>query len=160
MMKVVLDTSALIYLHDFSNFEEMITVSRVLAEAKDRNTVMKLAGLRIKAVEPSDEALEEVETVAKQTGDLEKLSLTDLDVLAAAKETGFTIISDDRNVQNVAEKMGIAYISLFNKKITKLISWQKLCPNCKKAFATGQCPVCGARLKRVPVSSEEINGKK
>lgn len=156
-MKVVLDTSAIIYLNDFRLFEEMVTVSEVIEEVKDNVSSLKLSGLNLKILEPGVESIKEVKGVAKKTGDLEKLSKTDLKVLALAKETNFTIISDDRNIQNVAEKMGIKYVSIFNKRITKLIIWKKLCKNCKKVFEKGRvCPVCGGKLSRVPSEAREL----
>jgi UPF0271 protein len=156
-MKVVLDTSAIIYLSDFREFDEIFTVQDVVEEVKDRITTMKLSGLKLKIVEPKKEIIAEIKKVAEETGDLEKLSRTDLKVLALAKESNCTIISDDYNIQNIAEKIGIDYISIFSKKITKLIKWKKFCKNCKKYFEKEKfCPVCGEKLIRVPVESKDI----
>jgi len=156
-VKVVLDTSAIIYLNDFRSFEEIITVSEVIEEVKDRISSLKLSALNLKIIEPSIQSIKEVKKVARKTGDLEKLSKTDLRVLALAKETNFTIISDDRNIQNVAEKMEIKYISIFNKKITKLIIWKKFCKNCSKIFEKGRsCPICGEKLVRIPVETKDL----
>jgi UPF0271 protein len=118
---------------------------------------MKLSALRLKVVEADEKIIKEVIEVARQTGDLEKLSKTDIEVIAAAKESNCTIISDDRNIQNVAEKIGINYISIFSKKITKLVTWKKYCENCKKNYSYEKvCPTCGAELKRAPASSKKI----
>jgi UPF0271 protein len=156
-MKVVLDTSAIIYLSDFRKFDEIFTVQDVIEEVKDRITAMKLSGLKLKITEPKKESIEEIKKVAEETSDLEKLSKTDLKVLALAKEKNCTIISDDYNIQNIAEKIGIDYISIFSKKITKLIKWKKFCKNCKKYFEKEKfCPVCGEKLIRVPVESKDI----
>jgi len=113
-MRVVLDTSSLIYLGDFRKFDEILTVNSVVREVRDKITSLKLSGLKLKIVEPKEETIQEIRKVAKETGDLEKLSRTDIEVLAAAKENSCTIISDDRNIQNVAEKIGIGYISVFS----------------------------------------------
>lgn len=155
-MRVVLDTSAIIYLNDFRNFDEMLTVEEVVEEVKDIITSMKLSSLRLKIVEPSKEMIDEVKDVARKTGDLEKLSDTDAKILALAKGSNSTIISDDRNIQNVAEKLGIKYISIFSKKITKLITWKNYCRNCKKFFEEKVCPVCGSKLARVPEKTIEL----
>lgn len=156
-MKVVLDTSAIIYLSDFRKFDEILTVQEVVEEVKDRTTAMKLSTLKLKILEPSNAVIEKVRKTAKETGDLDKLSKTDLKILALALENRSTIISDDRNVQNVAEKLKLGYISIFNEKITKLIIWKKFCRNCKKFYdKKSACPVCGAKLVRLPESSREI----
>ena len=156
-MKVVLDTSAIIYLSDFRKFEEIFTVEEVLEEVKDRISSLKLSSLNLKVEEPERESLEIVKNAARETGDLEKLSETDLKVIALAKEKDCTIISDDRSVQNVAEKLGIKYISIFSKKISKLIAWGKYCKNCKKFFEGKVCPVCGSKLVRRPKEFVNLN---
>jgi len=157
-MKVVLDTSAIIYLNDFRKFDEILTVQEVVDEVKDRITAMKLSGLSFKIFEPSAEAIEEIKKTAKETGDLEKLSNTDIKVLSLAKENNCTIISDDRNIQNVAEKLKINYVSIYSGKITKLIIWKRFCKNCKKFYDKGKvCSVCGANLVRVPESSVDVD---
>ena len=153
-MKVVLDTSAIIYLNDFRLFEEMVTVEEVIKEVKDKISSLKLSSLSLKVLEPSEETVSKVREVAEETGDME----TDVKVLALAREKGYTIVSDDRNIQNVAEKMGIKYLSIFSKQITKLITWRKFCKNCKKFFKKGKnCPYCGSKLLRVPKESLEIS---
>jgi UPF0271 protein len=159
-MRVVLDTSAIIYLNDFRKFEEILTVQEVVDEVKDKISSIKLSSLKLKVVEPSEKVLEEIKDAARESGDLEKLSETDLKVLAAARESNSKIISDDRNVQNVAEKIGIKYVSVFNKKITKLITWKNYCKNCKKFFDKKNCPICGSKLMRVAGKAVELkNGK-
>jgi UPF0271 protein len=155
-MRVVLDTSAIIYLNDFRKFDEIFTVDSVIREVKDRITAMKLPGLKLKIFEPEKETVQKIKSVARETGDLEKLSETDVEVLAAAVESNSTIISDDRNIQNVAEKLGIKYISVFSEKITKLITWKNYCRNCKKFFEKKVCPVCGSKLARVPKKAVEL----
>ena len=159
-MKVVLDTSAIIYLNDFRIFDEIFTVSDVIDEVKDRISALKLSGINFKVVEPTESSIKEIKEIAKETGDLEKLSGTDIRILALAKENELTIISDDYNIQNVAEKIGINCVSLFNSKITKFIKWGKYCDNCKIFYEKRDaCPKCGSQLIRKPVKEELINNK-
>ncbi|MEM5794030.1 MAG: ribonuclease VapC [Candidatus Aenigmatarchaeota archaeon] len=157
-MRVVIDTSGLIYLNYFRTFEEIFTVPEVIEEVKDRLTSLKVSGLNLKVENPSRESIKEVKKIAKETGDLEKLSKTDVKLLALAKEKELVIVSDDRNVQNVAEKIGIKYISIFSKKITKLITWKKYCKNCKKFFQGKVCPICGMKLIKIPKKTKYILG--
>jgi UPF0271 protein len=156
-MKAALDTSAFIYLNDFRKFDEILTVQEVVNEVKDKVSSMKLSGLNFRIVEPSDNSIKEIKKIAKETGDLEKLSKTDIKILALAKENNCTIISDDRCIQNVAERLEIQYVSVFNQKITSLITWKKYCRSCKK-FYDGKdiCPVCGSKLVRTPSKSEKV----
>jgi len=148
-MRVVLDTPALIYLNDFRKFDEMLTVGDVLREVRDSVSAMKLAGLDVKIIEPDKESIEKIKNTADGTGDLEKLSETDVKVLALALEKNCIVVSDDRNIQNVAEKIGIKYIGVFTEKISKLVIWKKFCSNCKKSFDHGDvCNICGNKLSR------------
>jgi len=159
-MKVVLDTSAIIYLNDFRMFDEMFTVSDVIDEVKDRISALKLSGINFQVVDPMESSIKEIKEIAKETGDLEKLSRTDTKILALAKENKLDIISDDYNIQNVAEKIGISYISLFSEKITKFIQWEKYCDNCKRFYEKRDtCPKCGNQLIRKPITEELIKNK-
>jgi UPF0271 protein len=155
-MRVVLDTSAIIYLNDFRKFDEIFIVDSVVREVKDKITAMKLSGLKLKILEPKKETVEKIKSTAAETGDLEKLSETDIEILAAAVESKSMIISDDRNIQNVAEKLGIKYISVFSEKITKLITWKNYCKNCKKFFEKKVCPICGSKLVRTAEKATEL----
>lgn len=157
---MVLDTSAIIYLNDFRMFDEIFTVSDVIDEVKDKVNAMKLAGIKLKVFDPDESSVNEIKKIAKETGDLEKLSKTDIKILALAKENKLDIVSDDYNIQNVAEKLGINYISLFSKKITKFIRWGRYCNNCRKFYDGNACPKCGSQLVRKPIKEELINSKK
>jgi UPF0271 protein len=155
-MKVVLDTSAIIYLNDFRKFDEMFTVQDVIEEVKDNISSMKISSLNLKIVEPDRKFLKKIESSARETGDFEELSETDKKILAIALQENAMIVSDDRSVQNVAEKFGLKYISVFSEKIKKLVIWKKYCKNCKKFFETDNCPVCGEKLIRKRESFSEI----
>jgi UPF0271 protein len=156
-MRVVLDTSAIIYLNDFRDFEEIFTTSAVIEEVRDKISAMKVSSMNIKIFEPERKSLQEIKNVAKTTGDLDKLSNADLQVMALALEKKAAIVSDDYNIQNVAEKLGIKYVSIFNKKISKLVTWKKYCSSCERFFEGGeQCKVCGNKLIRVSEKSKNI----
>lgn len=156
-MKVVFDTSAFIYLNDFRKFDDILTVQEVIDEVKDKVSSMKLSGLNLEIVEPSRKSVEKIKNIAKNTGDLEKLSNTDIKVLAVAKENNCTIISDDRCIQNVAEDLSIKYISIYNQKITNLVTWKKYCRSCRKFYdGRDTCPICGNKLVRTPSKSRKI----
>lgn len=157
-MEVVFDTSAFIYLHDFRSFEKIFTVSEVLNEVKDKLSSLKLSSLNVVVEEPSEESLTAVIERSKQTGDIKKLSKTDLKVLALGLSKNLPIVSDDRNVQNVAKALNLSFISVFSKEIKEFIIWKKFCKNCKKVFSveTEECPICGSELKRVAWRKKSI----
>ena len=149
--RFVFDTSGFIYLNYFRNFGEIYTTKSVISEVKDRFSRFKIAAIPIEVASPRKESLEKVKNVAVKTGDVDKLSLTDLEVIALAYEIKGTIVSDDRNVQNVAKILGISFLSLFNKGISKVIVWGKKCEGCGRFFSSRKkkCPFCGRKLKKI-----------
>lgn len=151
-MRVVLDTSAIIYLQDFRKFDEIFIPFLVAEEVKDKLSSMKLEAIEARIIEPEENFVKEIKKIARKTGDLEKLSKADIQVLALAKQLEATVVSDDYNIQNVAKKLGIKYIPVLTKGIKEIYFWRKYCPACKKKFKDNlkECPVCGAKLKRVP----------
>lgn len=156
-IKTVLDTSALIYLNDFRRFDEILTVQEVVDEAIDRITAIKLSTIDMKILEPEKASVEKIKEAARKTGDIDKLSKTDLKILALADQQSATIVSDDHSIQNVAEFMQIPYISTFSDKITKLITWKKYCSACDKYFSSGRvCRHCGGKLKHSPVILKDV----
>ncbi|MBI2545382.1 MAG: hypothetical protein HYW22_02160 [Candidatus Aenigmarchaeota archaeon] len=157
-MKVVLDTNAVIFLNDFRNFEEIFTVPEVMDEIKDRNTSMKLSGMNIKTREPDEKSVKEIKKMSSETGDSGKLSQTDVKILALAKEKNLTIVSNDFNIQNVAQKFGINYVSATDKKIKKVVIWRSYCENCEKFYDDQlHCSRCGGDLIRKRVSNISLS---
>lgn len=103
--------------------------------------------------EPAKASLETVAEAAKETGDITSLSGPDMDVLAAAAESGLIIVSDDYAIQNTASKLGLKVEATSQKGIEKRITWSWTCGGCgKKASGPGTCPVCGHRNKRRPIN--------
>lgn len=151
-MRFVLDASAIIYLQDFRKFEEILVPPSVIEEIKDKFSRMKLESLKIKVVQPEEKFLRIVEKVAEKTGDLEKLSDADIQVLALAKQVKGKIVSDDYNIQNVAKKLRIDYITVLTKGIKEVFVWKRICTVCGKEFEDELkiCPLCGGKLKRKP----------
>ncbi len=159
-MKAVLDTSAFIYLTDFRMFDEIITVMDVVDEIKDKINSLKLSGIKLTILDPKESSIKEIVKISKETGDFGKLSDTDIKILALAKENNSSIVSDDYAIQNVAEKLGLEYVSLFNKKITKQFQWKNYCQNCKKFYENdGKCPKCGGKLTRKAIDEKFISRK-
>ncbi|MEM5853713.1 MAG: hypothetical protein QXG39_09900 [Candidatus Aenigmatarchaeota archaeon] len=151
-MRVVFDSSAVIYIQDFRKFEEVLIPPSVVEEIKDKLSRMKLEAFEFKVVQPEKKFLEIVKKVAEKTGDLEKLSKADLEVLALAKQFSLKIVSDDYSIQNVAKMLGIDYITISTKGIKKVFIWKKFCVVCGRKFekSLNVCPFCGGKLKRKP----------
>lgn len=98
-----------------------------------------------------------VERASTELGDHLNLSKTDREVLALSielKQEGSSpiLVSDDYAVQNVAEYLGVTYISLLNFGIRYRFKWILSCPACKRKYHVEPrltvCKICGTKLKR------------
>ncbi len=106
-------------------------------------------GARVEMPQPY--MVDEVISVAKQTRDIDELSVTDIDILAKALEykDDSTLLTDDYAVQNVAVMLGIDVKPVVQKKIRDILVWEKQCVGCRKRFDEGDvCPICGSALKK------------
>jgi UPF0271 protein len=150
----VLDSSAII--HSDNDFGEggFVTTNSVLSELiSDTVKLVLEQALRegfITVRDPKKENVEKVLKAAKETGDLQSLSATDLEILALTLETGGVLWSDDYAAQNVAKKMGIRYKPTAKDGIKNELIWTKVCPSCNKKYNLEKkvCDVCGAALKK------------
>ena len=156
-MKFVLDSSAILSGKSFSNDHELYTsplVSQELeqSEMSEKFHYMIDAGLRIMA--PSIKSIQQVQESAKKTGDINRLSEPDMELISLAVELDGVIMTNDYSIQNLASEMNIRFISTEEQEITKVITWQYQCKGCAQIFEEKQkdCPVCGSQLRFKPKS--------
>ena len=103
-----------------------------------------------------------INKTAEETGDKERLSTADIEILALAldinkdvnKET--IILTDDYPIQNVANTLNIKFQSFSQRGITKKFKWMYRCPGCGKRFKESIkiCPICGSETK-ISISHKE-----
>jgi UPF0271 protein len=108
---------------------------------------MRLEAMELSIVEPRQEFRELVESKARETGDLSRLSKPDLELLALAKQIDGTLLTDDRGVQNMALKLGLRFLPVQRVPVRKPAKLGMFCPACKRFFEAKVCPVCGHELK-------------
>jgi len=111
---------------------------------------------------PSKESVNKINKTAEETGDKERLSTADIEILALAldinkdvnKET--IILTDDYSIQNVANTLNIKFQSFSQRGITKKFKWMYRCPGCGKRFKESIkiCPICGSETK-ISISHKE-----
>lgn len=153
-MRYVLDATVIRSGMQISGQDEWYTTQSVMNElrkgrpAKDAGL---LSDIYLKVLIPAKENMVRVKAQAKQTGDIDRLSDTDLDVLALALELGAIIVSDDYSVQNVARSMSINFISGVQPGIKEVYTWTLRCKGCGRFYEKkiDNCPVCGSALKTV-----------
>jgi UPF0271 protein len=155
----VLDTSAILSGRINTNQENFIFPSSVLDEISLGKTARNIEWLRedLDIREPKGKSLEDVSRAARESGDFNKLSKTDLDVIALAMEYEATIITDDFAIENVASKLGIPYVGADLKEIRRIIKWNFRCTGCGRRFSKfiKDCPVCGHSIRRTVKSYNE-----
>ncbi len=144
----VLDATAII---KKAEYKDAVTTPEVVDELKDEDSKLYFSVKGIRVEEARKEYLEKVVEVAKKTGDIHKLSKADLSVLAKALEYNATVVSDDYAVQNVAKALGLNFVGVIHKGISKYFRWIKVCRGCGRKINSDICPICGseAKLRRV-----------
>ncbi len=163
----VLDSSAIFLRKVHGN---AVTVPEVVEEIVDEDSrfylSIKMESHELKVENSREEFVSEVREAAKKTGDIHRLSSTDLSVLAKALELKrggkrAVIVTDDYSIQNMASVLDIDVEAVIQKGISRVFKWVKVCRGCGRRIESDVCPVCGgeAMLKKVIKSKEDRRGK-
>ena len=163
----ILDTSAILSGKPI-NFEnnDMITSIGVSNELKpggrDYNSFQILLEKGLKIEKPTKSSIDKIREIIKKTGDSDRLSETDIEILALSldnNEKEAVIITDDYSIQNVANHLKIKFEPISQSGITKRFIWNYRCRGCGKKFKENIkiCPICGAETKTVISSKKMIN---
>ncbi len=132
----VLDTSAVIKGFVPPENSRCYTVPEVISEVRDDISRARLSSYNIMILEPNDWAVNRVKRMAKVTGDLDKLSKTDIKVLALAVSlrnrlsNEVYVVTTDYAMQNVAKNLGIDIVPIYEREIDEVIGpgdskWKK-----------------------------------
>jgi UPF0271 protein len=149
----------------------LVTTSGVSEElspgGRDYRTFQLLMekGLQIRA--PTNASLRMVKERAKETGDDQRLSSADFEILALAldlqseKDCEVTILTDDYSIQNVALLMNLKFQGFSQKEITQRYQWISHCPGCKRRFQepVDVCPVCGTKTHVIIHKKKKLSSK-
>ncbi|MFC3959787.1 NOB1 family endonuclease [Halovivax cerinus] len=146
----VLDSSA--FIHDFHTTEQTATIPLVREELEDesayRYDAMEGSGMHIHI--PDEDTIETVRRAARESGDLDVLSDTDVRLVAATFELDGTLVTDDYAMQNVAEKLSMTVEFIARDGIDEQRDWHFQCRGCGREFdeQKDRCPICGSELTR------------
>jgi UPF0271 protein len=112
---------------------------------------------------PSKKAINKITNKSKETGDFERLSNVDIQILALSldiKNQGneCIILTDDYSIQNIANYLDIKFETISQRGITQRFKWMTRCQGCGKKFKDNIsiCPICGAETKKIVVKKQEI----
>jgi len=126
----VLDTAAFLARLQLSLYGvELVTTPSVIEEVRDFESRLgleiSLEVSRVSVEEPSRDSIEVARRAASELGALEKLSRTDVDVLALAIDKArsgleVAIATDDYSLQNVASYLGLAFLPVKTRGISSV----------------------------------------
>ena len=148
-MSTVLDAS--FFFGEFPAEGDLFTVPPVVDELKDiraKGNFEKWCARGLRVQSPTEESRKRVNSAARATKDITVISSTDRDLLALALDLGADLYTDDFAIQNVAFILGVKTIPILQRKARR-IQWKYRCSGCGRyAEQAGECPVCGAAIKR------------
>jgi UPF0271 protein len=148
-MNYILDSS--VFFTDYPVLFPAYTTPSVIGELADLRSKCRfesLAELGLQVREPEAGSVFRIKEAAGMSGDQAVLSPADKDILALALELGGVIITDDYAIQNVAHHLGLGTLPIHQRPARKRI-WKFRCTGCGRYYHnTGECPVCGASIKR------------
>ena len=146
----VLDSSA--FIQEYHTTEQTASIPAVREELEGESSyrfdAMEGAGMHIHIPQPK--TVERVQRAAKESGDFDALSETDVRLLAAGFELDGTLVTDDYAIQNVAERLEVTVEVIAREAITEEREWIFQCQGCGREFDENKdrCPICGSGLTR------------
>jgi UPF0271 protein len=144
------DSSA--FINEYHTDEQIASIPLVREELEDESAYRfdALEGSGMHMHIPDAETVERIERAARETGDYDELSRTDIRLVAATFELDGTLVTDDYAMQNVAEKLNVTVEVIAREGIDEQRSWIYQCQGCGREFDENhdRCPVCGSSLSR------------
>lgn len=123
-----------------------------------------ISNKRIVILEPNVKTIEMIKSITTQLGET-RLSKADISIIALAKESNATLVTDDFAICNLAKTLAIGLLNLGTKGIKDTRKWIKFCKSCGKGYPPTQkvCSLCGNKLrirfKKLP-SSKTVQDQK
>ncbi|KYK24217.1 nucleic acid-binding protein [Thermoplasmatales archaeon SG8-52-4] len=165
----ILDTSAILSGKPINLDNcQMITTSNITNELKpggrDYQSFKFLLEKGLLLKNPSKVSINKIFEISRKTGDKERLSSIDIEILALALDINNEskkepiILTDDYSIQNVANTLKLRFETISQSGITKKFKWTYRCRGCGKKFKDNIkiCPICGAETKTVISSKKSI----
>jgi UPF0271 protein len=157
--RLVCDTSVLLAGGDPRGTpdDEVYVTPSVMNEVKrpdDRERLETLREIGLKLQSPGAPSLAAVDKAAAATGDGQRLSLPDKELLALALELKAELLTDDRSMQNLAATMGVPYKGYAQSEIKGIWHWesQLKCIGCGRIYENemprNECIVCGHEIRK------------
>ncbi len=155
MRVYVLDTSLLLGGREPPRDGQWATTPEAAAEispgGRDARRFADWQSVGLTIAEPGQASQRAVTRVAREAGNLDRLSAADRSLLALALELDGTLVSDDYTMLDVARRIGVASQTVNTEGIVGTKNWKPRCTGCGRWFdaapAGRECPVCGSPVK-------------
>ncbi|MFB6114756.1 MAG: hypothetical protein ABEK04_00555 [Candidatus Nanohalobium sp.] len=141
-MRPVIDANVLMHGRRNYDFNQAYTVPQVMDELKSSDSQLKAETLDLEAREVSDESMDEVEEKVEEI--YAKVSEADKALAALALDKDEKLITDDKDLQNLASHLGIEFEAFMGDEIEEELEWRKVCSNCGEEVSSPPCPRCGS----------------
>ena len=146
-MRPVIDANVLMHGRRNYNFRKAYTVPEVMDELESEDSKLKADTLNLDVRRPSDSSVERVEAKADEI--FAKVSKADKALLALAIDTGEKLITDDKDLQNLASHLEVSFEAFMGDEIENELEWKKVCSNCGEEVSSPPCSRCGSdRVRR------------
>jgi rRNA maturation endonuclease Nob1 len=138
--------------------EDLIYITPlVMGELKhddDKARIETLKELGLLTQSPSAESLRAIEEASQRTGDSQRLSPVDKELLALTLELKAELLTDDRSMQNTAKALNLPYRGYAQSEIKGVWHWESIwrCIGCGREYdqelPKGICRVCGHEIRK------------
>lgn len=141
-MRPVIDANILMHGRRNYSFDKASTVPEVMDELESSDSKLKADTLDLDVRRPSDGSKEKVQEKVDEI--FAKVSEADKALLALALDTGEKLITDDKDLQNLASHMNVEFEAFMSDEIDEELEWAKTCGNCGEQISSPPCPRCGS----------------
>ncbi len=156
LLDQILDSSSLINTRSIPQGTTLITSPGVIAELKDTWSHLRIISLieaqKITVIRPEGIFITKIQKTLRKLGS--EISNVDIEILALGLQIKDSIIiTDDLEIQNIAEFLSLAYQPATSHKITVQLKWFYFCPGCRRRYSIKEvqekiCENCGSTLKK------------
>lgn len=141
-MRPVIDANVLMHGRRNYDFSKAFTVPEVMDELESGSSQLRADTLNLEVREPSDESRDAVGEKAEEI--FARVSEADRALLALALDTEEKLITDDKDLQNLASHLDVSYEAFMGDEIDEELEWLKTCGNCGAEISSSPCPRCGS----------------
>ncbi|MBC5793368.1 MAG: hypothetical protein H8Z69_05035 [Nanohaloarchaea archaeon] len=145
-MKAVVDTNVIVHGRGSYAFDTALMVPEVLEEIKSSKGRNNLRNLKYEVRTPSEKILGKVRSKSDEINS--PTSDEDEKLLALAVQTGHTLVTDDKPLQNLALHLEADFEGFLDLGTDEKYRWELNCSNCGRKVTGSRCSRCGSNPDR------------